>query len=125
MRLLTKVPGSVLWLSGTNPAATRNLRSEADKRGIGSDRLIFAPRVSMDEHLVRHRLAGLFLDTCPYNAHTTAADALWLGLPVLTCIGSAFAGRVAASLLYAAGVPELVTPLLQRSLHPPTGRAHL
>jgi predicted O-linked N-acetylglucosamine transferase (SPINDLY family) len=109
MRLLGKVTGSVLWLSRASPAAIANLRSEAAKRGIDPDRLVFAPRVSMDEHLARHRLADLFLDTSPYNAHTTAADALWSGLPVLTCIGSAFAGRVAASILHAAGLPELVT----------------
>jgi predicted O-linked N-acetylglucosamine transferase (SPINDLY family) len=108
-RLLARVPGSVLWLLQDNPAAARNLRREAAHRGIDPERLIFASRLPVDEHLARHRLADLFLDTLPYNAHTTSSDALWAGLPVLTCLGGAFPGRVAASVLHAVGLPELVT----------------
>ena len=109
MRLLHQVEGSVLWLLWDNESAERNLRKEAQRRGIDPSRLVFAGRLPPDEHLARHRLADLFLDTLPYNAHTTASDALWAGLPVLTCKGEAFAGRVAASLLHAVGVPELIT----------------
>jgi protein O-GlcNAc transferase len=109
MRLLRNVPGSVLWLLEDNPEASRNLRREAESRAVAAQRLVFAPRVKLDEHLARHRQADLFLDTLPYNAHTTASDALWAGLPVLTCMGSAFAGRVAGSLLHAIGLPELIT----------------
>jgi predicted O-linked N-acetylglucosamine transferase (SPINDLY family) len=109
MRLLQAVDGSVLWLLQDNAAVVRNLRGEAKARGVAQDRLIFAPRTDPASHLARHRLADLFLDTLPYNAHTTASDALWAGLPVLTVLGSTFAGRVAASVLRAAGIPELVT----------------
>jgi protein O-GlcNAc transferase len=109
MRLLEKVPGSVLWLLQDNEAAMRNLRAEAARRGVAPDRLVFAPRAPLDAHLARHRLADLFLDTLPYNAHTTASDALWSGLPVLTLKGKSFAARVAASLLHAVGLPEMVT----------------
>ncbi|MDE5443833.1 tetratricopeptide repeat protein [Bradyrhizobium sp. CSA207] len=109
MRLLTKTAGSVLWLLDGEPIARENLRREAVARGIGAERIVFAPPVAADEHLARHQLADLFLDTLPYNAHTTASDALWAGLPILTCLGTAFAGRVAASLLNAVGLPELVT----------------
>jgi predicted O-linked N-acetylglucosamine transferase (SPINDLY family) len=110
MRLLRQIDGSVLWLSETNETATRNLRREAENRGIDSGRLIFARRLPLNEdHLARLQLADLFLDTTPYNAHTTAADALWAGVPVLTCLGETFPGRVAASLLNAIGLPELVT----------------
>ena len=112
MRVLRGVPGSVLWLLADNAAASRNLRREAASRGIDPKRLVFAAREALPEHLARHRLADLFLDTLPYNAHTTASDALWMGLPIVTCMGSTFAGRVAASLLYAAGLPELVTESL-------------
>jgi protein O-GlcNAc transferase len=108
MRLLRNVSGSVLWLLESNAAAARNLRREAEKRSIDSGRLVFAPFLPPDEHLARQRMADLFLDTLPYNAHTTASDALWAGLPVLTCIGTTFAGRVAASLLKAVGLPELI-----------------
>jgi predicted O-linked N-acetylglucosamine transferase (SPINDLY family) len=108
MRLLQAVPESVLWLLGDNELAEANLRRETGQRGVGPGRLVFAPRLPLDRHLARHRLAGLFLDTLPYNAHTTASDALWAGLPVLTCAGTAFASRVAGSLLQAAGLPELV-----------------
>jgi predicted O-linked N-acetylglucosamine transferase (SPINDLY family) len=113
MRLLNSVQESVLWLLADNDAATNNLKREASKRDIDPDRLVFAPRCPLPEHLARHRLADLFLDTLPYNAHTTASDALWAGLPVLTCKGRTFAGRVAASILHAAGFPELVTESLE------------
>lgn len=109
MRLLRKVEKSVLWLLEGNARATANLRLEAGKRGISPERLVFAPRMELASHLARHRHADLFLDTFYYNAHTTAAEALWAGLPVLTCLGNSFAGRVAASLLNAVGLPELVT----------------
>lgn len=109
MRLLRQVEESVLWLLEANDTASANLRREAARRGVAPDRLVFAPRLRPDEHLARHALADLFLDTLPYNAHTTASDALWAGLPVLTCLGEAFPGRVAASLLKAAGLPELIT----------------
>jgi len=109
MRLLDQVGGSVLWLKGTNEWARCNLRKEAQKRNIDPDRIIFTERVSMPEHLARLRLADLFLDTFHYNAHSTASDALWAGLPVVTLAGQGFAARVAASLLRAIGLPELVT----------------
>ncbi|UZE48918.1 tetratricopeptide repeat protein [Rhodopseudomonas sp. P2A-2r] len=108
MRILKQVPGSVLWLLEDNAAAAANLRREAVARGVEAGRLVFAERMPADEHLARHRCAGLFLDTLPYNAHTTASDALWAGLPLLTCRGETFAGRVAASLLHNIGLPELV-----------------
>ena len=109
MRILQAVEGSVLWLLEDNPIAAKNLRREAEARGVAATRLVFAQRMSMDQHLARQRLADLFLDTLPYNAHTTASDALWAGLPVLTCMGESFASRVAASLLCAVGLPELVS----------------
>lgn len=109
MRLLQRVPESVLWLLQDNPSAETNLRGAAVERGVDPARLVFAGRVKLEDHLARHRLADLFLDTLPYNAHTTASDALWAGLPAVTCQGSAFASRVAASLLRAVGLPELVT----------------
>ena len=109
MRLLAAVPGSVLWLKQAGGKTKDNLLEAAKARGIGADRLIFAPPAPLDVHLVRHQLADLFLDTLPYNAHATACDALWAGLPVLTRRGTAYAGRVAASLLTAAGLPELIT----------------
>ncbi len=108
MRLLKAVPGSVLWLLDDNDAANRNLRAAACARGVDPTRLVFAPRISSLDHLARHACADLFLDTLPYNAHTTASDALWTGLPIVTCMGRAFPGRVAASLLKAVGLPELV-----------------
>ncbi len=110
MRILGQVEGSVLWLLADNAPATSNLRREAEARAISPERLVFAERMPLAEHLARHRLADLFLDTNPYNAHTTASDALWAGLPVLTLIGDTFAGRVGASLLNAVGLPELITP---------------
>jgi len=109
MRLLDRIDGSVLWLLKANPAAEKNLREAARKHGIDPGRLIFAERVPFTEHLARQRLADLFLDTFIYNAHTTASDALWGGLPVLTMMGRSFASRVAGSILTAAGLPELVT----------------
>jgi predicted O-linked N-acetylglucosamine transferase (SPINDLY family) len=110
MRIVDRVSGSVLWLSEDNALATDNLRKEAERRGVRADRLVFAPFMPVTtEHMARYRMADLFLDTLPYNAHTTASDALWAGLPVLTCAGDTFAGRVAASLLNAVGLPELVT----------------
>jgi predicted O-linked N-acetylglucosamine transferase (SPINDLY family) len=111
MRILAKVEGSVLWLLEDSAAA--NLRSEAAARGIDPARLVFATRLPPAEHLARHRAADLFLDTLPYNAHTTASDALWAGLPLLTCRGETFAGRVAASLLHSLQLPELIAEDLQ------------
>ena len=113
MRLLSAVEGSVLWLSDVNQAAKQNLLREAQARGIASDRLVFARfKPSPEEHLARLKLADLFLDTLPYNAHTTASDALWAGLPVLTCLGNTFAGRVAASLLDEIGLPDMIVTTL-------------
>jgi len=109
MRILARVPGSVLWLIEDNAIVSANLRKEASARGVDPQRLVFAARMVPEEHLARHRCADLFLDTLPYNAHTTASDALWAGLPLLTCMGETFAGRVAASLLRAIGLPELMT----------------
>jgi protein O-GlcNAc transferase len=113
MRLLAAVPGSVLWLKQPPADARANLEREAAGRGINPARLVYADTVALDVHLARHALADLFLDTLPYNAHATAADALGAGLPVLTCEGDAFAGRVATSLLQAVGLPELVTESLE------------
>jgi predicted O-linked N-acetylglucosamine transferase (SPINDLY family) len=112
MRILQRVEGSVLWLLEGNRTAAVNLRREAQRRGIDPERLVFATRMPRAEHLARHRCADLFLDTLPYNAHTTASDALWVGLPVLTCAGTSFAARVAASLLRAMRMPELITSSL-------------
>ncbi len=108
MRILAGVPDSVLWLFEGNRSAGANLRREAQARGVDGSRLIFAPRLPWSEHMARHDCADLFLDTLPYNAHTTASDALWTGLPVLTCRGEAFAARVAASMLETVGLPELI-----------------
>jgi protein O-GlcNAc transferase len=112
MRLLGRIEGSVLWLLEDNPAAVRNLRREAESRGIAPSRLIFAARLPPERHLARHACADLFLDTLPYNAHTTASDSLWAGLPVLTAMGTTFAGRVGASILKAAGLSELIADSL-------------
>jgi predicted O-linked N-acetylglucosamine transferase (SPINDLY family) len=113
MRLLRTVEASVLWLPEGHRSVLRNLVREAEARGVGPERLVFAPfRTSAEQHLARLRLADLFLDTLPYNAHTTASDALWAGVPVLTCAGDTFAGRVAASLLHAVGLPEMITHTL-------------
>ena len=112
MRLLTEVEGGTLWLLRDNEGAEKNLRNEAQRRGVDPARLVFADRALPADHLARHRLADLFLDTLPCNAHTTASDALWTGLPLLTCLGNAFAGRVAASLNHAAGMADMVTTSL-------------
>jgi predicted O-linked N-acetylglucosamine transferase (SPINDLY family) len=113
MRLLRAVDGSVLWLLSDNEFAAQNLRKEAAVRGVDPTRLVFAERTNLEDHLARHRLASLFVDTLPYNAHITASDALWAGLPLVTCCGAAFSSRVAASLLSAVGLPELVTGSLE------------
>jgi protein O-GlcNAc transferase len=114
MRLLKQVHGSVLWLSKMTDLAQANLRREAAARGVEPDRLIFAPFVErIEDHLARQRAADLFLDTLPYNAHSTACDALFAGLPFVTCAGTSFAGRVGGSMLEAAGLPELVTASLE------------
>jgi predicted O-linked N-acetylglucosamine transferase (SPINDLY family) len=131
MQLLKDVPGSVLWLLLEFDIVTANLRAAAAKRGIDPARLVFAPRAPLTDHLARHALADLFLDTWPYNAHTTASDAIWMGVPIVTYAGNAFAARVAASILHEVGVPELVTTspaayhaLAQRlALEPETLRA--
>jgi predicted O-linked N-acetylglucosamine transferase (SPINDLY family) len=109
VRILKAVEDSVLWLLQDNPTAAMNLQKEAVRRGLDPARLVFAERMDLSEHLARHKVADLFLDTTPCNAHTTASDALWAGLPLLTCMGESFASRVAASLLNAIGLPELVT----------------
>jgi predicted O-linked N-acetylglucosamine transferase (SPINDLY family) len=109
MRILKAVEGSALWLFQDNPWVVDNLKKEASNHGIDGSRLVFAERMPLSEHLARHQQADLFLDTAPYNAHTTASDALWTGLPVLTLMGRSFASRVAASLLNAIGLPELIT----------------
>ena len=108
-RLLKKIDNSVLWLIEGNSEATENLKKEVKIRNIDASRLIFAKRMKLEDHLARHKNADLFLDTLPYNAHTTASDSLWAGLPVLTCLGKAFPGRVAASLLRSLDLPELIT----------------
>jgi len=113
MRLLRAAPQSALWLYETHPLMKANLKREAGARGVAPERLVFAPTRALPEHLARHRLADLFLDTLPVNAHTTASDALWAGLPILTCAGDTFAGRVAGSLLLAIGLGELVTASLE------------
>jgi predicted O-linked N-acetylglucosamine transferase (SPINDLY family) len=112
MRVLLAVDKSVLWMLSLSQQSAENLRREAVSCGVAPERLIFARPVPRDKHLARIRLADLFLDTLPYNAHATACDALWAGLPVLTCLGMAFPGRVAASGLYAMGLPELVAASL-------------
>jgi predicted O-linked N-acetylglucosamine transferase (SPINDLY family) len=110
MKILSQVDGSILWLPDGNSTAVKNLIKEAKKNGINESRLIFAPRLdSMEEHLNRIQLADLFIDTLPYNAHATSSDALRMGLPVLTRVGNSFASRVAASLLNAMNLPELIT----------------
>jgi protein O-GlcNAc transferase len=115
MRILSRVEGSCLWLSQNNPTATSNLQQEAGRRGVDPNRLLFAQRTpTLPQHLARLRLCDVFLDTLPYNAHATAIDALWAGVPLLTRLGRSFAGRVAASLLAAIGLPELVTTSVQQ-----------
>ena len=112
MRLLRKIDGSVLWILAPNPAAEQNIRREAATRGVDSRRIVLAPRVPYEDYLARYKRADLFLDTLPFNAGTTASDALWCGLPVVTCPGETFASRMAGSLLRAAGVPELIAASL-------------
>lgn len=113
MRILRALPEAVLWLYCPNETAKNNLRTSVQQAGIAPERLVFAPALPQSQHLARHRLADLFLDTFPYNAHTTASDALWMGLPVVTLQGQAFASRVAASLLTVLGLPQLITTSLQ------------
>ena len=126
MRILLKVEGSVLWLSNSNAWSADNLYKEAEARGVDPSRIIFAGRVPMEEHLARHKLADLFLDTFAYNAHATASEALWAGLPIVTKAGKGSTSRAAASLLTAVGLPELITQtekdyetlILQLANHP-------
>ena len=113
MRILKAIEKSVLWLIESNPNAIANLRNAAMRNGVSPERLVFAKRMPLPDHLARHRLADLFLDTLPYNAHTTASNSLWSEVPVLSQIGETFAGRVAASLLNAIGLRELVVPTAQ------------
>jgi predicted O-linked N-acetylglucosamine transferase (SPINDLY family) len=113
MRLLKATPNGMLWLLDCNQWAKQNLISAAISNGIAAERLIFAPRVCIADHLARHIHANLFLDTQPYNAHTTCSDALWMGLPVLTCVGDTFSSRVAGSLLNATNMIELIAYSLQ------------
>lgn len=108
MRILEAVPGSVLWLYAANPTAMQNLRAEAERRGIGSRRIVFTSSVPYEDHIARQRLADLFLDTSPYNAGATASLALRAGLPILTRLGRSFAARMGASLLTAVGLPEMI-----------------
>lgn len=108
MRLLGQVEGSVLWLLKSNKWAEANLRMEAEKRGISGERVVFAEKIAPSEHLERHRLADLFVDTFNFNAHTTASDALWASFSVVTKMGRGFAARVAGSLLSAVSLPELI-----------------
>ena len=109
MRLLSKIDGSVLWLLKANKSSEDNLRIEAKKRGVEPNRLIFADKIAVEEHLARQRLADLFLDTFPYTAHSTCSDVLRIGLPVLTCMGESFTSRVSASFLHTMMIPELIT----------------
>ena len=109
MRILAAVPGSVLWMLSTDALFETNLRTAAQAAGVDAGRLIFAPQLPVAQHVARLAAGDLFLDSLPYGAHTTASDALWAGLPLLTCRGRAFAGRVGASLLTALELPELIT----------------
>jgi predicted O-linked N-acetylglucosamine transferase (SPINDLY family) len=118
MRILKQVEDSVLWLMESNAAAADSLRNEAVARGVSPERLIFTKHTPLlSDHLARHRLADLFIDTLPYNAHATASDALWTGLPVLTCVGDTFPGKVGASLLNAIRLPELITTTIEAYEH--------
>jgi predicted O-linked N-acetylglucosamine transferase (SPINDLY family) len=109
MRVLAEVPGSVLWLLADNDTARENMLVAADAAGVARERLIFAPRVAPPEYLARFQCADLMLDTFPYNAGTTASDALWMGLPILTRSGRSYISRMAGSLLTAVGLPDLIT----------------
>jgi len=114
LKLLEDVPGSVLWLRGGHRAMEDNLMRAASERRVSVERLVFAPMMPrLDEHMARLQLADVFLDTAPYNAHTTAAEALWAGIPMITCRGRTFAARVGASVLAAAGLPELISEDLE------------
>jgi len=124
MRLLQDTPGSVLWLLTRHDAAARNLKQAAQDAGLDPGRIVFAQRAELPQHLARHARADLFLDTWPYSAHTTASDALWAGLPVLTCMGETFASRVGASLLTACNLPELITGTPQEYLARANELAH-
>ena len=108
IKILKQVDNSILWLFEDNYLASTNLRQEAKLRGLNPDRIVFAQRMELADHLARHKVADLFLDTFPYNAHTTASDALWVGLPILTIKGNTFPGRVSASLLNSLRLNELV-----------------
>jgi predicted O-linked N-acetylglucosamine transferase (SPINDLY family) len=112
MRLLNGVENSVLWLTESNPVVARNLRAEAKNRHVAPERLVFAPPIQYSDYLARYRVADLFLDTLPFNGGATASDALWAGLPVVTCSGQPFTARMAGSLLKAVGLPELITKSL-------------
>jgi predicted O-linked N-acetylglucosamine transferase (SPINDLY family) len=112
MRILKAVDKSILWLLEFNDSVSSNLKIEATRRGVNAERIVFSKKASLEEHISRHCFADLFLDTLPYNSHTTGSDALWAGLPVLTTLGSTFPGRVGASLLHAINLPELVTKSL-------------
>ncbi|CAO3459838.1 O-linked N-acetylglucosamine transferase, SPINDLY family protein [Azospirillum largimobile] len=109
MRILKRVPGSVLWLFEANPRAAANLKAQSQAQGVAPARLVFAPPRPLADHIARYRVADLALDTLPYTGHTTTSDALWAGCPVVTCLGGTFASRVAASLLNAAGLPDTIT----------------
>ena len=109
IKILKKIPDSVLWLLKSNKLAEENLIYEFKRQGLDPSRLIFAEKLSNAKHLARHKHADLFVDTFNYNAHTTASDALWSGLPIITKIGNQFSARVCASLLSAIGLPELIT----------------
>jgi protein O-GlcNAc transferase len=113
MRVLGQVPDSILWLLESGPSAVGNLRAEASRRGVDPSRLMFSGRAEYEDYLANYTAADLFLDTLPFNGGATVSDALWAGLPVLACVGSTFVGRMAASLLTAAGLSELITPSLQ------------
>jgi predicted O-linked N-acetylglucosamine transferase (SPINDLY family) len=113
MNILRQADDSVLWLLKSNTEFPPRLRQEAERHGVAGERLIFAAPDLPAKHLARMKRADLFLDSLPYNAHTTASDSLWAGLPLLTCRGSTFPGRVAASLLHAIGMPELVAASLE------------
>jgi predicted O-linked N-acetylglucosamine transferase (SPINDLY family) len=117
MRIMQAVPDSVLWLLEANQWAVRNLRRAAAAKGVAPERLVFAPRQPLAEHLARYRLADLALDTFPYTSHTTASDALWAGCPLVTCSGETFASRVAGSILINAGMRELVTASFEEYEH--------
>jgi predicted O-linked N-acetylglucosamine transferase (SPINDLY family) len=114
MEILKELPNAILWLLETNQAATENLWNEAKKLAINPERIIFAKKTKKEEHLARQRLADLFMDTFPYGAHTTASDALWVGLPLVTLMGKSFQSRVAASLLHSVGHPELIADSLEK-----------